>query len=148
MSYRDKEYYYKNRSNILHKKRIKSKDPKEKGRRADYNKRYSMANKGKIKNNMKKWYKSESGILSKRKRNLARYGITIDIYDSMLKNQNGVCKICGKKDKRLLSVDHDHKTGKVRGLLCNKCNFALGYADDNPERLRDMARYLESQETP
>jgi epoxyqueuosine reductase QueG len=72
------------------------------------------------------------------------HNITIDYYDELLKKQNGVCAICLKacnKNKRL-SVDHDHKTGKVRGLLCNKCNRALGMFKDDPKLLRSAARYI------
>lgn len=53
-----------------------------------------------------------------------KYGITIERYDQMFLQQHGLCKIC-KKQKRRLVVDHDHETGKVRGLLCDPCNLAL-----------------------
>lgn len=63
----------------------------------------------------------------------SRYGVGVADYDRMLKEQGGVCKIC-KRDKpsrnekfRFYSIDHCHKTGKVRGLLCAKCNGALGW---------------------
>lgn len=62
-----------------------------------------------------------------------KYGITIDQYNEMLTKQNGVCAICGNPESRLmagtaylLAIDHNHVTGKVRGLLCNSCNRALG----------------------
>lgn len=56
------------------------------------------------------------------------YGITIEDFNSLLKKQSGVCAICGKgpKGKSRLCVDHDHETGKVRGLLCYRCNMAIG----------------------
>ena len=53
------------------------------------------------------------------------YGITADDWLEMCHKQGGVCKIC--KLHRKLSVDHDHKTGKVRGLLCYRCNVSLGF---------------------
>lgn len=67
------------------------------------------------------------------KHNLKRmYGMTLGQYDEMVENQNGVCMICEKPEiNRRLSVDHDHKTGKVRGLLCCRCNFALGIVEDD-----------------
>ena len=57
------------------------------------------------------------------------YGITAEEYDAMLESQGNVCAICKKPQptKRRLSVDHDHETGKVRGLLCTTCNLVLGY---------------------
>ncbi len=60
-----------------------------------------------------------------------RYGITIQDYDTMLENQGGKCAICRRErlGKRKLCVDHDHATGKVRGLLCTVCNSALGFIE-------------------
>lgn len=73
-----------------------------------------------------------------------RYGITLKTYNKMLKKQNGVCWICGRPPKtRKLSVDHSHKTGKVRGLLCMHCNRGLSWYKDKPELLRKAADYLE-----
>jgi hypothetical protein len=63
----------------------------------------------------------------------------------MLKDQNGGCAICYKPEgSRMFDVDHDHKTGEVRGLLCTSCNRVLGHAKDSVERLLAAARYLES----
>jgi hypothetical protein len=64
-----------------------------------------------------------------RKKHFKRaYGITVEDYETMLANQNGVCKICNRpcKSGKSLAVDHCHETGKVRGLLCAKCNTNLG----------------------
>ena len=61
----------------------------------------------------------------------------------MLKAQNGVCAICQQNPKdRRLAVDHDHRTMRVRGLLCNTCNRAIGQMGDDPVRLRRAAEYL------
>lgn len=73
------------------------------------------------------------------------YGITPEDYDRMFKRQGGVCAICGtppKKGGRRLNVDHDHKTKKVRGLLCFLCNRGLGIFRDKPDRLEKAAAYL------
>jgi hypothetical protein len=78
---------------------------------------------------------------------LRTYGITGDEYDAILVAQNGCCSVCGKAgtgSKRWLSVDHDHKTKRVRGLLHAACNRLLGYARDDPQRLRSAAAYLET----
>ena len=75
-----------------------------------------------------------------------RYGINEGEYQVLLDSQNGLCAICrvpqlGKH--KFLSVDHNHLTGKVRGLLCNNCNHALGMVKDNPIILQKMINYLD-----
>jgi hypothetical protein len=83
----------------------------------------------------------------KRARNLRRYGITVALYDELLARQGGGCAICGAPEsgtaRPSLSVDHDHATGEVRGLLCFSCNAGIGMLGDNPEHLRTAIRYLE-----
>jgi hypothetical protein len=80
-----------------------------------------------------------------------KYGITLDDFNKMFKEQNGVCKICKREsymyDERIkgmknLAVDHCHKTGKVRGLLCTKCNQGLGNFEDNIESFNNAIIYL------
>jgi hypothetical protein len=83
---------------------------------------------------------------------MRNYGLTIEQVEQIEKDQNHCCKICGKheslngKDKRgnrkKLSVDHDHTTGQVRGLLCDSCNPALGGFKDNIESLQKAIDYL------
>ena len=78
------------------------------------------------------------------------YGMSIDDYNTMIEAQNGGCGICGKAPDSgrwgRLYVDHDHETGRVRGLLCRDCNAILGYANDEPGLLRSAANYLEGCE--
>ena len=74
-----------------------------------------------------------------------KFGITLDDYSSMLEKQNGVCAICGNSEPYngySLAVDHDHGTGKVRGLLCSSCNRAIGLFKDSPELLQKAINYL------
>jgi hypothetical protein len=71
-----------------------------------------------------------------------KYGISLLEYELRLALQNGACAICEKKPKRLLCVDHCHVTGKVRGLLCSKCNSALGFYGDDPKLAQAGADYL------
>src|SRR3990167_4775090 len=75
---------------------------------------------------------------------LAQFKITQDQYDAMWEAQGGVCAICGKACamKSVLSVDHDHESGKVRGLLCGKCNIGLGLLGDNLCALLMALEYL------
>lgn len=83
--------------------------------------------------------------LKERRDNLKRcYGISLEDYDVKLKEQNGVCDICGLECStgRRLAVDHDHSTGKIRSLLCGNCNKGLGKFQDNPELLIKAADYL------
>lgn len=81
----------------------------------------------------------------KDKRYVARlrteYGLTTEDYENLQVAQQWRCAIC-EKEKQLI-VDHNHSTGKVRGLLCNPCNQALGLFKDDPARLRSAIAYLE-----
>lgn len=77
------------------------------------------------------------------------YGITPEQYDDMLAAQGNRCAICrrespGSKGRRFFYVDHDHKTGKIRGLLCHSCNTALGGFQDSPDLLQAAIAYLEA----
>lgn len=81
----------------------------------------------------------------------SRYGITIEIYEDMVKNQNGKCAICNKDSfnniKGKLFVDHCHKTKIVRELLCHDCNDGLGRFKDNKNLLYKAAKYLNKHGT-
>jgi hypothetical protein len=61
----------------------------------------------------------------------------------MLSEQGGVCYVCKKEDRRRLCVDHDHRTGAVRKLLCDSCNNLLGRCDDDIEILAKLISYVE-----
>lgn len=79
-----------------------------------------------------------------------KYGISQEEYDLMLLSQDGKCAVCGKENSgrtqagepSRMAVDHDHTTGKIRGLLCYQCNIALGMAHDDPALLLKLAAYL------
>jgi hypothetical protein len=87
-----------------------------------------------IKNKEKVWQK---GIM-------VRYNLSLETYESMFRSQNGCCKICSKQnlDGKRLFVDHDHKTGTVRGLLCHHCNAGMGHFFDNPDLIERVIKYL------
>lgn len=89
---------------------------------------------------------------AQRARHLLRrnYGITVDEYDAILAQQNGVCAICGNRCKsgRALAVDHDHITGKLRGLLCMNCNRAIGWLNGDPDLIVRAAEYVLSHREP
>jgi hypothetical protein len=100
------------------------------------------------------WFTDNPGrtTANKRKFNLAKnYGLTVAEYDTMLREQGGVCAVCGKDEPNAhgrtgkqfrLAVDHCHKTGEVRGLLCQKCNRAIGLLEDDPVLMRRAISYL------
>lgn len=82
-------------------------------------------------------------------RKLRERGLSPEDYDLLLVAQGGVCAVCGIAPQgRRLAVDHDHDTGEVRGLLCNGCNRAIGWTNDDPGVLRRAAGYLECPTAP
>lgn len=93
-------------------------------------------------------YRQKQPERSRRSLLKIRYGITPEQYEAMLLEQGGRCAICqtdrpnnGYGD-RWFDIDHDHTTGKVRGLLCRKCNAMLGHLEKDAEHLADAYRYL------
>lgn len=70
-----------------------------------------------------------------------KYGITKDRYIELLKFQNNLCAIC-KKSSAVFCVDHDHKSGNVRGLLCKKCNSGIAHLKDNVIIITNAMDYL------
>jgi Autographiviridae endonuclease VII len=76
------------------------------------------------------------------------YDMKEGMYEALLDKQNGVCAICGGTctNGHTLYVDHDHKTGMIRGLLCNRCNFGIGYFKDNQTFLAAAIEYLNRAE--
>jgi hypothetical protein len=128
----------------------------------EYKKRYREENTDKVRTEKQLWYQSNTEYMKQKNRekyiqtpdvnrnaNLKKYGITIEDYEHMFKQQQGCCKICKSNDvknKRVkhFAVDHDHKTGKVRGLLCHSCNRALGYLQDRLEVVEAAVDYLKA----
>jgi len=101
-------------------------------------------------------YRSHAGrVIHSRYRIKSRYGITLEEMAQMFNNQEGLCCVCSqpmclcinehleKKCPTRASVDHDHKTGLVRGLLHRDCNGAIGLLRDSPTYMRNAAQYLE-----
>jgi hypothetical protein len=78
-----------------------------------------------------------------------KYGITLEQYEQMLIEQDSKCAVCGKTEQentKRLAVDHCHKTGRVRKLLCHHCNCALGMVDDDRNKLVALISYLMENE--
>lgn len=87
---------------------------------------------------------------------VGKYRMTVEDYDSLMRDQNGVCAICKKVSRRRntsrvnelapLSVDHCHSSGKIRGLLCGSCNSGLGMFQDNIEYMKEAIQYLQKHQ--
>ncbi len=78
------------------------------------------------------------------------YGLTLEDYDCMLEKQNGGCAICGTTNTgkhKNFSIDHNHTTGKIRQLLCNRCNWLVGVAEGKKELLNSAGHYIERHST-
>lgn len=90
--------------------------------------------------------------LNRWKNNLRVYGLTIEEYEAIKEEQNGLCAICknppsGKGPYGKLHVDHNHTTGEIRGLLCSPCNKAIGIFKENINYLESAIKYLEKHES-
>ena len=70
------------------------------------------------------------------------YGVDKDIFEKMLYDQNFQCKICFINIDNSAHVDHDHETGRVRGVLCRRCNVGLGFFKDSIKNLKSAIEYL------
>lgn len=98
----------------------------------------------------KKAYRDKNPEVVKDGKLKATFGISLEDYNSMLSVQEGACAICKKEENvvsvngntKALAVDHCHTTGIVRGLLCQRCNQALGLFEDDVERLRSAIIYI------
>jgi hypothetical protein len=123
-----RRYWQKNREEILSKSR------------ANY-----AANKETLAARQRK-YMAKDPTRKRRYRVKEKFGLEWTDYQRMVVEQDGICACCGDNDKPLV-VDHCHESGRVRALLCNWCNSALGHAKEDIERLKHMIRYLEVHQT-
>lgn len=124
------------------------KNEEEKKKHAEYMRVYGQRNPEKKKILRKRYRENHKANQLK-----AKYGITVEDYQAMFDSQNGVCKLCGLEETtrisrgegiRSLAVDHDHKTGKVRGLLCHQCNVVLGQYEKHKDLFPKFQEYLDS----
>lgn len=98
-------------------------------------------NRGRYKNKEKQWY-----LNNKLKMRVEAYGLTLEQFNKMWSDQNGICAICPKElyiEGSATHIDHCNKTGKVRGILCRSCNVSIGHFKHKPELLRKAALYCE-----
>lgn len=108
----------------------------KKAKQKAYHKEYYLKNQD-------KWPWIKDKTLAKSRKLKFNYGITLEQYEVIVEIQNGKCAICKTlpANKRL-SVDHNHVTGKVRGLLCLKCNSAVAFAKEDVSILEEMISYI------
>lgn len=88
---------------------------------------------------------SELSADDKRRRQLKKYNLTLKQFQALLEQQANLCDIC-REPMTTPHVDHDHETGRVRGLLCGDCNTAIGYLRDDPGRAINAAAYLQKHQ--
>lgn len=141
-----RRYYHENREALNEKKRQKYAANPEKSREKScaQSRRYRANNLEQDREYHKRWYvdNREKVLKDTRKNALRRqYGITFVEYAARNRDQNGLCLIC-KHPCQKLCVDHCHKSGVVRGLLCRKCNTGLGSFNDDFSTLIRAAHYI------
>ena len=125
--------------------------PKCKSCHRAYKKTLTPAQRERDRRNSKRWRKENPQKAKEGVRNATlkrKYGIGIEEFNRILEKQRGCCAICGDSDNGVswgknLHVDHCHRTGVVRGILCQPCNTSIGKMKDSPELLRKAAKYLE-----
>jgi len=106
-------------------------DPDYRRRTLAYNRAYVAAHKAEVREQRRRLWRR-------------RYGVSPEEYHAIEARQRGACAICKKKSERSLCIDHCNSTGKVRGLLCRKCNSAIGFCGDSPAVVRAALEYLEA----
>ncbi len=123
--------------------------------KTESDKKYSQSEKGKART--KRYNQGKNGIANRIRHQLTdtylakhlrlSYGMSLSDYYKLLDKQGGICIICKQLNRNgaRLCVDHDHNTGRVRGLLCTQCNAILGYVNDNPLILKEAVKYLENR---
>lgn len=117
----------------------------DKARNNEVRKQYYERNKSNILLSMRQKYKADPAAAKDRDLKKA-YGISIEQYNALLKSQQECCAICKQHKslfKKSLAVDHCHRSGKVRGLLCTNCNRAVGNLKDSVDLAKNLTSYLE-----
>ncbi len=158
-----KEYYQKNKEKILvkqkeyykkNKEKIKEKaieyyekyykyNNEKKEKKQEYYKKYSQ--RPEVKERIEKYNRSKERV-EKRWNKKGIKNMTVEKYNKIFKEQKGNCSICGINQNEFkipLAVDHNHKTGQIRGLLCSNCNTSLGGFKDNINILTSSISYLQ-----
>ncbi len=107
-----------------------------------------LSNKDKVNADSKAWAKANPDKRddATERRRLKKYGLTVEQHQALFEIQGGLCLICNESFGKRVHIDHDHSTGRVRGLLCHTCNVGLGHFKDSSALLRKAAEYLEGHQ--
>src|SRR5438552_3388809 len=135
-----REYYLRNREHIL--ARQKASYQRNRDRKLAYQKAYYQKHRAQGMATSVRHYRNNKDRILKVMR-LRIYGIGPDQFDALLQNQQGLCAICSEQFRDANPhLDHDHATGRIRGLLCAQCNLGLGKFKDDPALLMTAALYV------
>ena len=140
-----KEYRKTEKGKIAHNKANERYYKKNLKRIKEYHNQYREENREKIRESGKQYRETEKGKENARKASIKySYGLFYEDWLKIWEEQDGKCAICEIvfSTPSHACVDHNHKTNKVRGLLCRKCNAAIGYLNDDPEILIKATEYL------
>lgn len=144
---RSKKYYEDHREHALKVRKTWRDNNKEK--MSEWYKQYRGKNRDAVRDRQKKW--NNKNIIRRKLTNLnghykRTYGLSYEEVINLISLQNGLCKICGDKldANKQTCVDHNHKTGKVRGILCRKCNVGIGAFQENKSIMLKASHYIES----
>ncbi len=147
-----RNWYLKNKEE--HSKASKTWSANNKEKHAKQKASWVAKNKEKHAKTTKQWSidNPERFAYLQKQHSLRQFGITVEEYDFLVGLQNSLCTICDKPETQLnkkgtprdLSVDHCHKTGRIRGLLCASCNLGIGHFKDDIELLKRAINYLEN----
>ena len=136
---------YRSICNACDKAKAKIWNKKNHVKHAEHEKKHRSDNPDRVKANKNKYVKSNPRAIKDSWLKYT-YGLGIEEYELMKSNQGDRCAICCKHEDDLykdLCVDHCHVSGKVRKLLCAKCNSALGFLDENIQNAKNLLKYLE-----
>jgi hypothetical protein len=131
-------------SNEQHRRRY-AEDRKHREEKLAANRAYRAAHRDRLNAERRDKWRSDAALRARHgAARLGRnYGLSREEHRRLLKEQNGVCAVCKLPSRRALCVDHCHATRQVRGLLCDKCNTALGLLGDDSERMRAAGAYVD-----
>lgn len=143
----NKEGYEKNKA--AHAKRVKAYRLRNKDKIKAASRIYYEKNKARLLAQSRQYEKDNPEKVRARqnawafRKLLKQYGLTMEIYERIVRRQQGLCAICRKPpNKQRLHFDHDHSTGQFRGLICGRCNWAMGKFEDDPNLLFNVIAYL------